>query len=142
MKIIKYILFAGVLLTLYITESMWRPQSNSNTAELSQIDKEISEQQAERNNLIATEAEKLRTYEEKFGKKPSVAYQSRVPKPLQEYWDKTLDDTDSIHDDICTRLTASDKGWTTTCHYNIKGKNRSSGLKVDTFVIRDGKVVK
>ena len=142
MKIIKYILFAGVLLALYITESMWRPQSNSNTAEVSQIDKEISEQQSERNNLIAAEAEKLRIYEEKFGKKPSVAYKSRVPKPLQEYWDKTLNATDSIYEDICTRLNASDNGWTTTCHYKIKGKNGSSGLKVDTYVIRDGKVVK
>ena len=142
MKILKYILFAGILLTLYITEPMWRAQTNNNDVEISSIDKEISEQKSERNNLIAAEAEKLRIYEEKFGKKPSVAYKSRVPKPLQDYWDKTLDDTDSIYDDKCSRLTASDNGWSTTCYYNIKGKNGSSSLKVDTFVIRDGKVIK
>ena len=142
MKIITYILIAGILVTLYITEPMWRVQKSTNTTELSAIDQEIKTQQDGRNNLIAEEAEKLRKYEEKFGKKPSVAYKSRVPKPLQEYWDETLDDTDSIYEDICTRLTASDKGWTTTCHYKIKGKNGSSGLKVDTIIIRDGKVIK
>ena len=142
MKIIKYILFAGILIGLYITESFWRPLPNSNNTEVSQIDQEIKKQQDDRNNLNAAEAEKLRTYEEKFGKKPSVAYKSRVPKPLQEYWDQTLDDTDSIYEDICTRLNASDNGWTTTCHYKIKGESGSSGLQVDTYVIRDGKVVK
>ena len=142
MKIIKYILFAGILITLYITESLWRPHPNTNTTEVSQIDKEISEQQAARNDLNAEEAEKLRKYEEKFGKKPSVAYKSRVPKPLQEYWDKTLEDTDSIYEDLCTHLKASGKGWTTTCQYKIKGKNGSSGLKLDTYVIRDGKIVR
>jgi len=142
MKILKYILFAGVLLTLYITEPIWRVQKNTNTTEVSQIDQEIKQQQDDRNNLIAEEAEKLRKYEEKFGKKPSVKYKSRVPKPLQEYWDKTLDENDSIYEDICSRLKASDKGWTTTCQYKIKGKNGSSGPLLDTFVIRDGKVVR
>ena len=142
MKIIKYILFAVILITLYITEPLWRPQPNSNATEVSQIDQEIKQQQDYRNNLIAEEAEKLRKHEEKFGKKPSVAYKSRVPKPLQEYWDKTLNDTDSIYEDICSHLKASDKGWETTCQYKIKGKNRSSMLQLDTFVIRDGKVVK
>jgi len=139
MKIIKYILIVGILLALYITEPMWRVQKNINDAEVSSIDKEISEQKKERNNLIAAEAEKLRIYEEKFGKRPSVAYKSRVPQPLQEYWDKTLNDNNSIYDDICTPLKDSDKGWKTTCQYKIKGK---TGLQLDTYVIRNGKVVR
>ncbi len=138
MKILKYILVAGILLTLYITEPMWRVQPNTNDTEVSSVDKKISEQQTERNNLLTEEAEKLRKYEEKFGKKPLVAYKSRVPQPLQEYWDKTLGDADSIYADICYRLTASNNGWTTTCQFKIKG---SSGLQIDTYVIRDGKVV-
>jgi len=142
MKILKYILVAGILLALYITEPMWRIQPNSNDTEVSSVDKDISEQKAERNNLIAEEAEKLRKYEEKFGRKPLVEYKSRVPKPLHEYWDKTLDNTDTIYEDICSPLEASNDGWTTTCHYKIKGKNGSSGLQIDTYVIRDGKVVK
>ena|GEM_PF-1039490 len=141
MKILKYILVGGILLTLYITEPMWRVQPNTNNTEVSSVDKEISEQQTERNNLVAEEAEKLRKYEEKFGKKPLVAYKSRVPKPLQEYWDKTLNDNDSIYADICSRLTASGNGWTTTCQFKIKSKNISSVLQIDTYVIRDGKVV-
>ena len=137
MKIIKYILIAGVLLTLYITEPMWRVQNNS--SDLSQIDKEIANQKNERNNLIAAEAEKLRIYEEKFGKKPSTAYKSRVPQPLQEYWDKIYNDSDAIYEDICTPIKASNKGWKTTCQYKVKGK---TGLQLDTYVISNGKVVR
>jgi hypothetical protein len=142
MKIIKYILLIGILVTLYITESLWRPLPDSNDTEVSQIDKEIKKQQDYRKNLNAEEAEKSRKYEDKFGKKPSVAYKSRVPKPLQEYWDETLDENDTIYEDICSRLEATDNGWTTTCQYKIKGMNGSSGLKIDTFIIKDGKLLK
>jgi hypothetical protein len=142
MKIIKYILIIGILLTLYITESIWRVQSNTNDTELSSIDKEILEQQTERNNLIADEAEKLREYEEKFGKKPLVAYKSRVPKPLQKYWDKTLDATETIDEDICSPIKATNEGWKTTCQYKIKDKNGYSKLHFDTYVIKDGVIVK
>ena len=142
MKILKYILFAGVLLTLYITEPMWRAQPNTNDTEVSAIDKEISEQQKARNNLTAEEAEKLRKLEEKFGKKPLVAYKSRVPKPLQEYWDKTLENPDALTEEICSRIKASTDGWTTTCQYKVKGKNGNLELMFDTYVIKNGKVIK
>jgi len=142
MKIMKYILIIGILIALYITESMWRVQSNTNNTEISSIDKEILQQQTERNNLIAEEAEKLREYEEKFGKKPSVKYKSRVPKPLQQYWDKTLNSSESIYEDICSPLKASDKGWSTICQYKIKSKKGSSVLKLNTYIIRNGVIVK
>jgi hypothetical protein len=142
MKILKYILVVGILLALYITEPMWKIQPDTNDIEVSSVDKEISEQLKEKNNLRTAEAEKLRKYEEKFGKKPSVAYKSRVPEPLQEYWDTTLDNTDSIYEDICSPLEATDNGWTTTCQYKIKAKNGYSELQLNTYVIRDGKVVK
>jgi len=140
MKILKYILIMVVLLTLYITEPMWRVHK---TTEVSQIDAQMKKQQDARNNLTAKEAEELRKLEEKFGKKPDLAYKSRVPKPLQEYWDRTLKKGEFIYDDICYGLTISNKGWTTTCQYQIKNKNgSSSGLKLNTFVIKDGVVVK
>ncbi|RRS31775.1 MAG: hypothetical protein P794_03200 [Epsilonproteobacteria bacterium (ex Lamellibrachia satsuma)] len=142
MKILKYLLIAGILLALYITEPLWRVRSNTNTADISQIDKKIKEQQDERNALLAAEAEKLRKLEEKFGEKPSVAYKSRVPEPLQEYWDKTLGDTDSIYEDICSPLKAGSDGWTTTCQYKVKSKNGSSELRLDTYIIKNGKIVK
>jgi len=142
MKIIKYILIVGILLTLYITEPMWRVQPNTNDTEMSSVDKEILEQKTERNNLIAAEAEKGRIYEEKFGKRPSVAYKSRVPKPLQDYWDKTLNDNESIYEDICSPLKASNKGWKTTCQYKIRSEKRSSGLKFNTYIIKNGIVVR
>ena len=131
MKIIKYILIVGVLLTLYITEPMWRVQPNTNDTEMSSVDKKILEQKNERNNFIAAQAEKLRIYEEEFGIKPSAEYKSRVPKPLQEYWDKIYKDTDAIYEDICTPLKASNKGWKTTCQYKVKSK---TGLQMDTYL--------
>ena len=140
MKIIKYILIVGILLALYITEPMWRVQKNINDVEVSSIDKEVSEQKKQRNDLIAAKAEKVRIYEEEFGKRPSVAYKSRVPKPLQDHWDNIYNDTDYlIYEDICTPLKASNKGWKTTCQYKVRG---SSGLKFDTYIIKNGVVVR
>jgi len=139
MKILKYILVVGILLTLYITEPMWRVYK---TTEVSQIDEKITKQQKERNKLIAEEAEKLRILEEKFGKKPSVAYKSRVPEPLQTYWDRSLNEGESIYEDICSRLEASTNGWSTTCQYKIRSKKGSSGLQLETYIIKDGKVIR
>jgi len=139
MKILKYILVIVILLTLYITEPLWRVYK---TTEVSQIDEKITKQQKARNKLKAEEAEKLRILEEKFGKKPSTAYKSRVPAPLQTYWDKSLNTGESIYEDICTPLQASEKGWVTTCQYKIRGKKSSSGLQLETYIIKDGKVIR
>ena len=136
MKIVKYILIAAILLTIYITEPLWRVQSDTSATETSQIDKEIKEQQDVRKHLIAEETIKLRKLEEKFGKKPSVAYKSRVPKPLQAYWDQK---GITVYDDICTRLKSSNNGWTTSCQYKVKG---DPGLKFDIYIIRHGKIVR
>jgi hypothetical protein len=131
MKILKYIFIAGIILILYITEPMWRVHK---TIEVTHVD--------EKSNLIPAEAEKLKKLEEKIGKKPSVAYKSRVPKPLQTYWDNTLKSSQSIYEDICTPIKASDKGWITSCQYKVKSKNGTSGLKLNTYIIKHGKVVK
>ena len=139
---IKYILITGIIISLYITEPMWRIVPNNSVKEITAIEEKIKEQQDERNNLIANKAEKLRIFEEKFGKKPSVAYKSRVPKPLQEYWRKTLDATETIHEDICSLLKATDKGWETICQYKIKSRNGSSELMFNTYIIKDGVVIK
>lgn len=138
----KYILVIGLLVILYITEPLWRAHPPTNNTEMSQIDKEILEQKNERNDLIASEAEKLRKIEEKCGKKPFCAYKSRVPKPVQTYWDKTLKNPDSLHDEICTPLQSVEKGWMTSCQYKVRTANDTVELRLDTYIIKDGKVIR
>ncbi len=140
MKILKYILIIGVLLTLYITEPLWRVQK---TTEVSQIDAQMKKQQDERNNLTAEAAEKLRILEDKFGKKPDVAYKSRVPIPLQTHWSNIFKSSDYVYEDICSPLRASTKGWETTCQYKIRHEDgSSSGLRFDIYIIKNGKILK
>ena len=143
MKIVKYLIIAVILFGLYVTEPLWRAHPNSSNAEVSQIDKKMNEQQDEHETLVAEEAEKLRKLEEKFGKKPTVRYKSRVPKPLQDHWDKTLKSGAYVYEDICSPLRASSNGWKTTCQYKIRNENgSSSGLQFDTYVIKNGKLLK
>ena len=128
MKILKYLLFAILLVTLYITEPLWRVQSNTNTVEVSQKNN---------NNLTVSEADKLSKLEEKIGKKPTVQYKSRVPEPLREYWNKTFEDPDAVQKEQCSRLRASSQGWETTCHFKV-----NSIREVHTYIIKNGKVIK
>ena len=102
----------------------------------------MKKQQDSRDNLTAEAAEKLRKLEQKFGTKPDLAYKSRVPAPLQAYWDSILTDEEYVYEDICSPLKAGSQGWTTTCQYKIHRKSGNSGLKIDTFNIKDGKLVK
>jgi len=143
MTIVKYILVAIVLLTLYITEPLWRVTATTDTTELSNIEEEYNTNEDKQKNIISNEAKKIIKQEEDIGPKPLVAYQSRVPEPLQKYWDKRLKQGESVFEDICSRLRATDRGWTTTCQYKIKYENGScSSLQVDTFIIKHGKVKK
>ena len=66
MKIIKYILFAVILIILYITEPLWEPQFN--TIEETQIDQKVPEQYEESYNSNIDGAETLQKIEEDFGK--------------------------------------------------------------------------
>jgi len=128
MKILKYLLLALLLVTLYITEPLWRVQSNTNTIEVSQTNN---------NNLTISGADKLSKVEKKIGKKPTVQYKSRVPKPLREYWNKTYEDPGAVQKEQCSRLKASSQGWETTCHFKV-----NSILKVHTYIIKNGIVIK
>jgi len=142
MKILKYILIAAVLLAVYITEPLWRVQRNNNASEDAYPNKIIEAQKNERRNLNTAEAEKLRKQEEKIGEKPAVAYQSRVPKPLKEYWNTVLKKGETVYEDICTPLQATDKGWMTSCQYKVRSPKGNSELRLDTYIIKNGKIVK
>jgi hypothetical protein len=136
MKIVKYLLLIAVIFVLYITAPMWTVTHGPSVIE------EVEVEQGNKKAQLSTKDYELLEFENKFGKKPSIAYQSRVPKPLQEYWDNMLDESESIYDDICSPLEPSSNGWITTCQYKIKSKLGVSELKFDTYVIKHGKVLR
>jgi len=142
MKIVKYILIAGILLIIYITEPIWRVQSTYTSTDDFPIEKRMQAQQDKRDALNAEEGKKLRELEKKFGKKPEVKYKSKVPKPLERYWNSKLLEGESICDDICTPLHPTNNGWATSCQYKVRSKDGTLKLKLDTYTIRDGKIIK
>ncbi len=83
MKIIKYILFTAIAVTLWLTAPIWMPKSNYYSTDTSQVDTLVSEQEAERNALLKAQDKKLAELEGKFGQKSSV-----IPS-VKKYWSKT-----------------------------------------------------
>lgn len=135
MKIVKYLLLTALLLILYITAPMWMVSHGPD------VPGKIGKEQSEQKIQLSEEEQELIELERKFGPKPFVTYQSRVPKPVELYWGKMLKSGESIYDDICSPLKPTDKGWTTTCQYKIKSASGSSGLLFDTYTIKNGKLV-
>lgn len=132
----KYILFALLLLGLWVTEPLWlKTNTNTNT---SPMDVHITEQKKERAELLAAEAIKLKELEAKFGQKPYGKYSTGVPPAVYEYWNKTLKYPDSLEEERCGPIRAGDNGWTTVCRYRTKNSSGSLALRQDTFIIKDG----
>ena len=129
MKIIKYILFAGIVVTLWVTAPIWMPTSKYQSTEASQVDTLVSQQKAERNALLKAQDNKLEEIEGKFGKKSSV-----IPV-LKKHWAKTFTDTDEFEWLRCERIVAGKNGWIAVCQYRLKG-----AMKQDTYTISHGNV--
>lgn len=140
MTIMKYILFALLLLGLWITEPLWF-KSHSSTSE-SPVDAQIDTQKHQREKLLAAEAAKLKELEAKFGPKPYGKYGTGAPSSLYDYWNKTLKYPDSLEEVRCRPIVAGTNGWTTVCRYRVKNDSGSLELRQDTFIIKDGVVYK
>lgn len=136
MSIMKYILFALLLLGLWITEPLWF-KSHSSTSD-STVDTQIDKQKYQREKLLAADAAKLQELETKFGPKPYGKYGTGVPSSIYEYWRKRLKYPDSLEEERCTAIRAAEKGWTTVCRYRVKNDSGSLELRQDTFIIKDG----
>ena len=136
MSIMKYILFALLLLGLWVTEPLWM-KTNTNTT-TSPIDVEITEQEKARAELLSFEAQKLKELETKFGPKPYGKYSTGVPPAVYDYWDKTLKYPDSLEEERCGPIRAGDKGWTTVCRYRAKNSSGSLELIQDALIIKNG----
>ncbi len=141
MKILKYILIAGIIFVLWVTEPLWFKRSYD-TPEASPTDTFITEQDKERKKLLKAEAAKLKALEDKFGPKPSAAYGSRVPAALNEYWKKTLKYPDSLEEVICKPIHPGARGWQTVCRYRVKNDSGRLELRQDEYVIKDGVIVR
>lgn len=140
MKILKYILFAVILFVLWVTEPLWFKKSYDTTA--STTDTFITEQDKERKKLLKAKAAKHKALENKFGPKPSAAYGTRVPLELRDYWNKTLKYPDSLEEEICEPIRAGNRGWQTVCRYRVKNDSGRLELKQDTYIIKDGMIIK
>jgi hypothetical protein len=140
MKIIKYILFALLLLGLWITEPLWfKKHTTTSTAP---VDTQIAEQNHQRAQQLAAEAVKLNEFEMKFGPKPHGRYSTGVPSEVYAYWDKTLHYPDSLEEERCGPIREGEKGWTTVCRYRAKNSSGTLELMQDTFIIKNGQAYK
>lgn len=136
MKILKYLLVVVLLIALYITYPLWQLTPETGSAYITDTD----EEQVESKPSMSSEDQALIEAEEKFGPKPHAAYKSRVPDPVQRYWDETLKEDESIYEDICSPLKISNEGWSTTCQFKVKSEEGISPLQFETYIIKNGKL--
>ena len=141
MKILKYILFAVILFVLWVTEPLWFKKSYD-TSNASTTDIFITEQDIERKKLLKSEVERLQDLEDKFGPKPSADYGTRVPAALSEYWKNTLKYPNSLGEERCEPIYPSARGWQTVCRYRVKNHIGRLELRQDTYIIKDGVILK
>lgn len=140
MSIMKYILFALLLVGLWVTEPLW---IKSNTKPSTPpVNVPMNEQEKEKTKVVSLEAKNEMQLEVKFGPKPYGKASTGVPSAVYEYWDKTLQYPDSLEEERCGPVRAGDEGWITVCRYRVKNSSGSLKLMQDTFIIKDGKVYK
>lgn len=140
MKIMKYILFALLLLGLWITEPLWFKRHTTTSS--APVDTQIAEQNHQRAKQLASDAAKLNEFEMKFGPKPYGKYSTGVPIEVYAYWGETLQYPDSLEEERCGPIRESERGWTTVCRYRAKNSAGSLQLMQDTFIIKNGKASK
>ena len=141
MKILKYILFAVILFVLWVTEPLWFKKSYD-TSNASTTDIFITEQDIERKKLLKPEAARLKDLEDKFGPKPSAASGTRVPEALSTYWKNTLKYPHSLGEERCEPIRPGARGWQTVCRYRAKNSSGRLELRQDTYIIKDGVILK
>jgi len=140
MSILKYILFALLLLGLWITEPLWRspdtPPPSTSVDEPAMEPKNVKEEEVNR------EAKYFKELGLKFGPKPSVDERTGVPASVYRYWKETLPSPDSLEEETCGLIRGSDEGWRTVCRYRTKNSSGALELREDRFIIKSGTAYK
>jgi len=140
MSILKYILFALLLLGLWITEPLWRSSDSDTSA--SPVDKPIMGQKNTKEEEVNREAIYFKELGLKFGPKPSVDERTGVPASVYAYWQKTLPYPDSLEEETCGLIRGSDEGWRTVCRYKVKNSAGALEIREDRFIIKSGTAYK
>ena len=145
MKIMKYILFALLLLGLWITEPLWMKQhtdTSTSHVDMHIVQKNQTFDQPKQiyDNVVSSESRFLKQLELKFGPKPSVKENTGVPSLVYRYWRKTLQYPDSLQDETCSPIRGIEEGWTTVCRYRTKKSFDTLELREDRFLIKNGTV--
>ena len=143
MRIIKYILVIALLFALWVTKPLWMPaKPYIGTTTVSPVDIQRKEQQTERKKLIAAADKKNKDLEDRFGKKPAPKYSTGVLPAIYIYWNKTLSYPKSLEEERCGPIHAGNNGWVTVCRYRVKSSSGGLELRQDTYIIKNGVVVK
>ena len=121
MKIIKYILFIAIALTLWVTAPIWMPTSNYSKPTATEVERDTLKKAQEQDTVL----------EAKFGKKSSV-----MPA-LKKHWDNTYIDAVEFELVKCSDVKGGDQGWIIVCSYRLTGFMRQT-----TYVINNGNVSK
>lgn len=130
MKIVKYLIFAAIIFTLWVSKPIWMPKTNYHrSAETTNVDEFVNTQKEERNKLLKAQDKELALLEEKFGPK------SAVMPTLNKYFRQTYSSEDKFELLPCSRVIAIEEGWNTVCGYRLKGV-----IDQDTYTINHGKV--
>jgi hypothetical protein len=130
MKIIQYILFTGIVVTLWVTAPIWMPTSKYNTTTTtSEIDTFFSHQKEERNALLKAHDKQLASIENKFGKKSSI-----MPS-LKAHWAKIYTKNDAFQLSKCYNIREGTNGWSIHCTYRVKGD-----ITQTTYIINNGNI--
>lgn len=160
MKILKYILFALVLVGLWVTEPIWRNLDTFTSTSMmdvndtptlivdeydtsiSNVDEHIVEQKIKNNEEVNVESRFLKKLALKYGSRPSVQESTGVPSSVYKYWKQTLQYPDSLQDETCSPIRGSEMGWTTVCRYRVKISYDALELREDGFIIKNGTAYK
>ncbi|NOR55440.1 MAG: hypothetical protein GQ531_04475 [Sulfurovum sp.] len=130
MKIFKYLIFAGIMLTLWITKPMWMPKTNYHrSADTSQVDDLVKTQKEERNALLKAQDKEIAALEKKFGPKSSVM------KILKKHLREKYTEEEKFELLPCSPVREGTDGWTTVCAFRLKGS-----MGQDTYTINHGVV--
>ena len=128
MKIFKYLIFAGIMLSLWITKPIWMPKTNYHrSADTSQVDDFASTQKDDRNALLKAQDKEIAALEKKFGPKSSVM------KILKKHLRESYTEEEKFELLPCSPVRASSNGWTTICAYRLQGS-----MQQNTYTINNG----
>ena len=126
----KIIIFIIIVVGVWISIPLWRPQPSS-TLSSSIVRDSVSSVPTKRHEYETDDEIEIITVRDKFGKKSAVMH------TLRNYWNYTYSAKDNFEFLRCTRAEEGENGWEITCSYRI-----NSGITQDEYIVNKGVVTK